>query len=757
MKTLADVYKACEIAGVLEISAVFNFIRRTRETPVLKMHISIILLFSLVTSNIECRRKPGKSGSCSCEITANSSLLVHCIPYNREVINACFSKYNHARSLVFTHSNLKRIPKEISILTELKSVDLSTNNLTDLDFSDLRHTCSLLEELNVESNNITVLRKGRLDCFSNLRDLNIANNGLKEIEFGTFSKRLKHFHYLYAQYNDLASIDSSLISMLNETSEVFVNVSFNKISQVTNSANLTISEISRKERFLVQLMHNNFTKINVTYYTQLFHVTNILQLYNLWNCGIDVRFNPLICDCYMYHVALMMRLFRHMDPNNPVFSITCYTPQALRGMRLYSVPDTDFNCTVDDKCPIGCSCTETISVPLMTVVCGASYSEKSLPREIPGLKTTHIYIKNTNLQILESRPYLKNVSVLDVSQNKLDIIDARVISELGNIQRVYLNDNLLKYMPEKLDNVNLKHTSILTLDGNPFKCDCHSLWFKRWLLKHQNLVPNQNKVLCTTGTPVTHAKDSDFICAEPFAVKFCLAIAFSVLFVLILILLVVRGNWTHIQVLLIANFNIYCFRRKVRTNLKYDIFLSHSSKDDEIVYQEIIPKLENNDPPFTLCRDDRDFIVGRTIAYNIISKIESSLTTLLVISNNFLRSEWCKMEFKRAHLKLLTEKRSNLIMIILEDLDPDLMDKELAYYIKTHVYLKMSDKYFWPKLFQALPIREEISSSSSVTSSKPSSVSLTSSTDKTEHMNRNEHQSITQSQWERTPLLAPRF
>ena len=114
---------------------------------------------------------------------------------------------------------------------------------------------------------------------------------------------------------------------------------------------------------------------------------------------------------------------------------------------------------------------------------------------------------------------------------------------------------------------------------------------------------------------------------------------------------------------------------------------------------------ENHDPPFRICRADRDFTVGWTIAYNIISNIESSLTTLLVISNNFLQSEWCKIEFKQAHMKLLQDKTSNLIMIILEDLDIKLMDKELTYYVKTHAYLNISDQYFWAKLFQALPIR----------------------------------------------------
>ena len=65
------------------------------------------------------------------------------------------------------------------------------------------------------------------------------------------------------------------------------------------------------------------------------------------------------------------------------------------------------------------------------------------------------------------------------------------------------------------------------------------------------------------------------------------------------------------------------------------------------------------------------------------------------------------MEFKQAHMKLLQDKTSNLIMIILEDLDAGLMEKELTYYVRTHVYLKLSDKYFWAKLFQALAMRNE--------------------------------------------------
>ena len=298
----------------------------------------------------------------------------------------------------------------------------------------------------------------------------------------------------------------------------------------------------------------------------------------------------------------------------------------------------------------------------------------------------------------------------------MQTIDPDLVSQLDRIQTVYLNDNRLSYMPQQIETITFTNLTLLTLDGNPFKCDCHSLWFKNWLLKQKAHIPNQDRILCTTGNPVVDTKDSDFVCSEskagPLSVDDLLAMAFGTVLLIVIITVVICINWTNIQVLLIAKFNIHCFRKKVNSSLKYHVFLSHSSHDNDFVYGEVIPKLENHGPPFRVCQGDRDFVVGRTIAYNIISNIESSLTTLLVISNNFLRSEWCKMEFKQAHMKLLTEKTSNLIMIMLEDPDSELMDKELAYYVRTHVYLKKTGKYFWAKLFHALPVRRQVDTTS---------------------------------------------
>ena len=602
------------------------------------------------------------------------------------------------------------------MLKKLRSIDFSDNHLTSLE-GVTGTTCSMLRHVYVNYNNITVLKSGSLDCFTNLQTLNISNSGLKLVENGTFSPSLKSLLNIYGPYNELISIDSSIVSMLQQSKPMIINFAHNNITTITNSANITADFFDSK-RFHLNLLYNNITGIDVTYFEQLFNITNTTIGY-FHNCSFDVRFNPFICDCSILEPAHILKYYLYPnDTVNPVFNVKCASPPALNGMDIIVVKDTDFNCSVVDQCPRGCSCIKTISLQLLTISCRNSAFGEHLPDEIPTNETfhkTHIHIQNTPLKVLEWRKYLRTVSILDLAHNDIETIDERVIQAFPNLDAIFLNDNSLKHLPKWFQNITFRNSNrdgnnssnltSLRIDGNLFKCDCHALWMKTWLLDHKEHIPYQDRILCNTGIPVIETKDGDFLCTR-ISIEIILSIAFGASLLLVFIGQLVRLNWTHIQVLMIARFNIHCCRKKVRTNLKYDIFLSHSSHDEDVVFQEIIPRLENHYPPFRICRADRDFTVGRTIAYNIISNIESSLTTLLVISNNFLQSEWCKMEFKQAHMKLLQDKTSNLIMIILEDLDSELMDKEMTYYVKTHVYLNITDQYFWAKLFQALPIRQ---------------------------------------------------
>ena len=106
----------------------------------------------------------------------------------------------------------------------------------------------------------------------------------------------------------------------------------------------------------------------------------------------------------------------------------------------------------------------------------------------------------------------------------------------------------------------------------------------------------------------------------------------------------------------------------------YDAFVSYSSHDEGLVVRELAPYLEEERqcrPGYRLCVHYRDFAVGASIAEWIISAVELSKRVIIVLSDNFLNSEWCQYEFQTAHHQLLEERKNRNIMVLLHDINLD--------------------------------------------------------------------------------------
>ena len=134
-------------------------------------------------------------------------------------------------------------------------------------------------------------------------------------------------------------------------------------------------------------------------------------------------------------------------------------------------------------------------------------------------------------------------------------------------------------------------------------------------------------------------------------------------------------------------------------NRKYDAFvIYHFDSDNGFVVNHILPELEKI-RNFKLCIHSRDITPGHSIKDNIEEAIENSNNAIIVMSQGFVDSMWCKEEFVDCYIENMKDPTFNLFVIMMQ---PATNLIRVTPYMKTFftnkTYVQKNDSKLFTKL-----------------------------------------------------------
>ncbi|XP_037686787.1 toll-like receptor 2 [Choloepus didactylus] len=307
------------------------------------------------------------------------------------------------------------------------------------------------------------------------------------------------------------------------------------------------------------------------------------------------------------------------------------------------------------------------------------------------------------------------LEILDVSDNNLNSFSLT----LPQLKELYISRNKLKTLPDasflpmllvmrisrntintfsKKQFVSFPKLKTLEAGGNNFICSCEFLSFTQ---EHQALaevlVDWPENYMCDSPSYVRgqRVQDTHLPVSECHRTALVSAVCCA-LFLLLLLTGVLCHRFHGLWYMKMMWAWLQAKRKPKKApprDICYDAFVSYSERDSYWVENLMVQELENFNPPFRLCLHKRDFIPGKWIIDNIIDSIEKSHKTVFVLSENFVKSEWCKYELDFSHFRLFDENNDAAILVLLEPIEKKAIPQrfcKLRKIMNTKTYLE------WP-------------------------------------------------------------
>nr|QDE10492.1 toll-like receptor 2-2 [Lateolabrax maculatus] len=641
------------------------------------------------------------------------------LSFNRlkAIMKKDFAAYASLQSLIMNNNRIETIQEQAFVpLTNLEKLDLSFNKLDTLSAGWFENLFSL-QHLNLLGNTYKMLGQGNLfQPLKRLKTLHFGGPNLQSVRISDFSglSGLEEVHfdgqnlqaYARGSLRQIGSIKSVTLG-LNDT-KFFLTFGDR------NPPNMDHLEVVVLKNIEVPQFYS---------FPALFFLEPLLKAVR--------RLTVLNCKLFAIPCVTSARLSKleYMDISDNIFTDLAFSQMMCDGKggplglqtinisrnHLQSINSQLFT-KLDKLKNIDLSGNMFHSMP------ETCYWPPTL--QFLNLSSTHLRKVTTCLPV--------SLRILDVSDNALTVFNIH----LPFLTELYISGNKLIRLPDGglyprltflfIQNCGLQTLSSTDLNyyndlksleagGNTYVCSCDFVAFMTSdLTNHRVTVGDDFKsYICDSpdalrGTSVAEATLSVFECHT--------SLAFSVLCSGILaVVLLVAGLCHKFSVLWYVKMTWAWLRAKRKPTLKkgeleYDAFVSYSEMDSGWVEAHLVPELEQAEPPLRLCLHKRDFMPGGWILDNIMDAIDKSHRTLFVLSQHFVRSEWCKYELDYTHFRLFDHNDDSVVLILLEPIDKKTIPKKfckLRRVMNSRTYLEWPDDdnqipRFWQSLRTAI-------------------------------------------------------
>ena len=138
----------------------------------------------------------------------------------------------------------------------------------------------------------------------------------------------------------------------------------------------------------------------------------------------------------------------------------------------------------------------------------------------------------------------------------------------------------------------------------------------------------------------------------------------------------------------------------------FDAYISYSPGDDVFVRQVLAHDLEVGSK-YRICLHHRDLPNNTVVSDTVVRAGEAAQRTIVVLSPNFLKTEWARYDFKSGLLQAVNQGSKKVIFVLVGSLDSCQRDPNLRLLLKNNIVLQWGDSLFWEKMRYSLPDQQQ--------------------------------------------------